>query len=160
MRADDPRLKMKLQELFDRRKQINELILTVLQNHLTVEQFINELLGVSGKSRRGTFQGKVDKCKLLKPAEIDAKIWHLLKTANELRNKIAHTFDQTKIQAKLSELRKIYLAALTPEQAKHAETLDDTKMAASAFELCGAYIAAASDAARRRKRGEKLDHIS
>jgi hypothetical protein len=151
MKADDPKLRANLQELFERRQQINELILTVLQNHIVVEQFINEFLAVAGRSKRGTFQGKVDKCQLLNPPEIDAQIWQVLKAANELRNKIAHTFDQTKIYAKLAELRKAYHAALTPEQAKHAESLDDTKTAAGAFELCGAYIAAASDAAKQRK---------
>jgi hypothetical protein len=37
--------------------------------------------------------------------------------ANELRNKIAHTFEQAKIKAKMDALRAAYLTALTPTRS-------------------------------------------
>ena len=72
--------------------------------------------------------------------------------ANELRNKIAHTFDQAKIKAKMDALRAAYLAALAANQAEAAKKLDDARIAASACELCGAYVAVATEAAQARKK--------
>jgi hypothetical protein len=43
-------------------------------------------------------------------------IWKVVYAANELRNKTAHTFELTKIKAKMDALRAVYLAALTPTQ--------------------------------------------
>ena len=72
--------------------------------------------------------------------------------ANELRNKIAHTFDQAKIKAKMDALRAAYLAALTPTQAEEAKKLDDARIAAGAIELCGAYLVVATEAVRAGER--------
>jgi hypothetical protein len=140
VKTDDPRLEESRNKLLDRVQKINDLILTVLKNHLAVEQFMNDFLEASGKRpNRLTFAKKAKLCKRMKPAEIEPPIWDVLDAANELRNKIAHTLDQAQIQPKMDKLRAAYLAALTPTQAKEAEKLDDVRIAASAFELCGAY---------------------
>jgi hypothetical protein len=119
-------------------------MLTVLKNHLILEQFMDEFLDASGKEHEDlTFAKKQELCEELRPAEIDPPIWKVMTAANSLRNKIAHTLDQAQIQAKMDELRAAYLAALTPEQAKGVEKLDDARIAANACELCGAYLVVA-----------------
>jgi len=79
-------------------------------------------------------------------------IWKVVYAANQLRNKIAHTFDRAKIKAKMDALRTAYLAALTPTQAEAAKKLDDAKIAAGAMQLCGAYLVVATDAVRSGKK--------
>jgi hypothetical protein len=124
MRADDPRLEESRKKLFERVERVNDLILAVLKNHLVVEQFMNEFLEASVKKHNDlSFSDKATLCQELNPPEIDPPIWNVLTVANQLRNKIAHTLDQTEIQAKVDELRAAYLAALTPTQAKAAKTI-------------------------------------
>ncbi len=119
MKTDDPRLEESRKKALERIQKINDMMLTVLKNHLVVEQFMNDFLDVSGRKHRGlTFDKKSKRCKGLKPAEIDPPIWKVLDAGNALRNKIAHTLDQSQIQSKMDELRADFLAALTPEQAK------------------------------------------
>jgi hypothetical protein len=71
-------------------------------------------------------------------------------TVNYLRSKIAHTLDQDEIQRKVDDARVKYLAALTPEQQKHARGLDNIRITAGAFELCGAHIVGATEARRNK----------
>lgn len=73
--------------------------------------------------------------------------------ANELRNQIAHTFDQAKIKKKMEALRAAYLESLSEAQRKGVRELDDTRIAAGACELCRAYLVVATDAV---KAGKKL----
>jgi hypothetical protein len=89
-------------------------------------------------------------CERQKPPEIEGPIWKLITAVNYLRNKIAHALDQDEIQSKVDDVRAAYLAALTPEQEKHAKDLDDIRITAGAFELCGAYIVGATDARRNK----------
>jgi hypothetical protein len=153
VKTDDPRLEESRKKLLERVQKINDLILTVLKNHLVVEQFMNEFLDSSGKKHDDlTFAKKAMQCEELNPAEIDTPIWTVLDAANKLRNKIAHTLDQTQIRRKMDKLRAAYLAALTPTQAKGAEELDDILIAANAFELCGAYLVGATVAAQARNK--------
>jgi hypothetical protein len=65
-----------------------------------------------------------------------------------VRNKIAHTLDQDEIKSKVDDVRAACLAALTPEQQKHAKDLDDIRITSGAFELYGAYIVGATEARR------------
>ena len=83
---------------------------------------------------------------------MEAAIWDVVYAVNELWNKIAHTFDQAKIKAKIDALRAAYLAALTEKQRKGVEDLDDTRIAPGACELCGAYLVVATDAAKAGKK--------
>ncbi len=129
MKTDDPRLEESRKKLFERVQKINDLMLTVLKNHLILEQLVNEFLDASGKMDEDlTFAKKATLCEELRPAEIDPPIWKVIAAANRLRNKIAHTLDQAQIQAKMDELRATYLAALTPTQAKGVEKLDDARI--------------------------------
>jgi hypothetical protein len=152
MKADDPQLEKSRQEAIERVSRVNEMMVTVLKNHLVVEQFIDEFLIASGRKANGSFADKAQHCQNLKPPEVDPPIWKVLTHANQLRNKIAHTLDQAEIKVKIDELRAAYLAALSPDQKKAAETLDDAKIAAGAFELCGAYLVAATESARAGKK--------
>lgn len=151
MKTDDPELEKSKQELFTRIQKINDIILTVIKNHLTVEQFLNDLLWAHGRSyKKKNFAGKMSIAKdQLKPPEIEESIWVLLKACNDLRNKIAHTFEEKVIQGKVSTVRKHYLEALSLEQRKHSEPLDDVRIVGGAFELCGAYIVVAADHAKK-----------
>ncbi|MGA7454049.1 MAG: hypothetical protein WBW73_23200 [Rhodoplanes sp.] len=49
MKADDPRLEAKRQELFERIKKMDALMVTVLKNHIGLEQFMSEYLEAAGK---------------------------------------------------------------------------------------------------------------
>jgi hypothetical protein len=151
MKTDDPRLEESRKRLTERVQRINDLILTVLKNHLMLEQFINEFLAAYGKKTKGKgFDAKAKLCERQKPPEIEAPIWRLITAVNYLRNKIAHTIDQNEIQSKVNDVRAAYVAALTPEQQKHAKDLDDVRTTSGAFELCGAYIVGATEARRNQ----------
>jgi hypothetical protein len=152
MKADDPRLEASRKELFERIKKMDELILTVLKNHVGLEQFLSEFLEASGKEpEKMSFYEKAKECEGLRPPEVEATIWKVVYAANELRNKIAHTFELAKIKAKMDALRAAYLAALTPTQVEAPKELDDGRIAAGAMELCGAYLVVATEAARSGK---------
>jgi len=98
-------------------------MLTVLKNHVGLEQFFSEFLEASGKKPdEMSFYEKAKACEGLRPPEVELAIWKVVYAANELRNKIAHTFEQTKIKAKMDALRAAYLAALTPTQAEAAKS--------------------------------------
>jgi hypothetical protein len=101
---------------------------------------------------KGTFADKAQSCQDLKPPETERGLWEVLKKANLLRNKIAHTLDDAEIQVKMDELRAAYLTALSDQQRSHSEKLDDIRIAAGAFELCGAYVFGAAEAVREKKR--------
>jgi hypothetical protein len=152
MKSDDPRLEKSLQEAVARTKRINDMMVTVLKNHLVVEQFMDEFIAARGKKSHGRFSDKVDHCERLKPPEIEPEIWTVLKKANKLRNEIAHSLDQAKIQINVDELRAAYLAALSDKQRPHSEKLEDILIASGAFELCGAYLVGATVAVEDRKR--------
>jgi hypothetical protein len=109
MKADDPRLEASRKELFERIKKMDELMLTVLKNHVGLEQFLSEFLEASGKKPdEMSFYEKAKECEGLRPPEVEPAIWKVLCAANELRNKIAHTFEQAKIKAKMDALRAAY----------------------------------------------------
>jgi hypothetical protein len=128
-------------------------LLDALEQHLILEQFMNEFLDASGKKYDDlTFAKKTELCEELKRAEIDPPIWKVLTAVNRLRNKIAHTFDHAEIQAKMDAVRAAYLAALTPTQAKGVEKLDDARIAPNACELCGGYLVVATETVRARKK--------
>ncbi len=146
MKADDPRLVESLRETIERVSRVNEMIVTVLKNHLVVEQLMDEFLVSSGKKAKRSFADKAQHCQSLKPPEIDEPIWKVLTAANQLRNKIAHTLDQAEIKTKMDEVRTAYLAVLSDQQRPHSEQLEDVHIAAAAFELCGAYLVAATRA--------------
>jgi hypothetical protein len=149
VKTDDPRLKESRKKAVERIQKIDEMMLTVLKNHLVVEQFMNDFLDVSGKKHdKLSFAEKARLCEELKPAEIETAIWTVLTATNRLRNKIAHTLDQLEIQYETSTLRTDFLAALTSEQAEAMKELDNVRIAGEAFQLCGAYLVAAALAVR------------
>jgi hypothetical protein len=49
MKADDPRLEGSLREVSEHVNRVNEMIVTVLKNHLVVAQFMDEFLASCGK---------------------------------------------------------------------------------------------------------------
>jgi hypothetical protein len=155
IKADDPRLEIAHQEMIARIKKYDERMLTVIKNHLGCEDFLNELLSAAGRRwKNRLFAGKLDVAKEINPPEIEPPVWCLLKASNKLRNAIAHGHKESKIAARTADLRKAYLAALTPIQAKHSEGLDDTRIVVLAFGHCGAYLGIAAEAVRARgKRG-------
>ncbi len=119
MKTDDPRLEKAREQLFERIKKYDEMMLTVFKNHLGCEQFLNELLSASSRRwKRRKCAGKIEIAKTLNLPEIEAPIWKVLEAGNKLRNQIAHSPDEGKIAAKMASFRKAYVAALTPEQAR------------------------------------------
>jgi hypothetical protein len=152
MKADDPRLEKSRKEMIERVNRVNEMMVAVLKSHLVVEQFMDEFLMASGKKAGGTFADKMQLCEILKPPEIDLPIWKVLTAGNLLRNKMAHTLDQSEIKTKMDEVRAAYLAALSDQQRPHSEKLDDLRIASAAFEHCAAYLVAAAETARSGKK--------
>jgi hypothetical protein len=152
MKGDDPRLEEAHKTALESAKKIADIKLTVINYHLVVEQFMNDFLKASGKKHKGLeFWEKAELCMALNPPEIDPQIWKVLEAANQLRNKIAHTLDQKKIQAKIDVLRVAYITSLTPTQAEAAEKLDDVQVVGAALQHCGAYLVAATNAVRARQ---------
>lgn len=149
MKTDDPRLEKSRKEVIERVSRVNAMTLTVLMNHLVVEQFMDEFLTAFGEKANGSFADKALHCQNLKPPEIDPPIWNVLTAANQLRNKIAHTLDQAEIKTTVDEVRAAYLAALSDQQRPYSEKLDDVHIADAAFELCAAYLVAATQAVKK-----------
>jgi hypothetical protein len=146
MKTDDPKLEKAREQLFERIKKYDEMMLTVFKSHLGCEQFLNELLSATSKRwKKRPFAGKIDIAKTLYLSEIEPPIWKVLEAGNKLRNQIAHSPDEAKIGAKMAALRSAYLAALTPEQARGCEKLDDIQIVVLSFGLCGGYLVVAAD---------------
>jgi chorismate mutase len=147
MKTDDLRLEESLKRLTERIKKIDDTILTVLKNHVAVEQFMGEFLEAHGKkSDNLTFADKITACKARNPSEIEKPIWDLLKACNRLRNTVAHKLDEKEMKAQMDAVRAAYIAAVTEFQAKFIKDLDDVRMAMGALQLCGSYIVVATEA--------------
>jgi hypothetical protein len=147
MKADDPRLEAKRKELFERIKRMDDLVLTIVKNHIGLEQFMSDFLDACGDDPEDlSFYEKIEASEDQNPEEIESTMWEVFYAANELRNKIAHTFDEAEVKQKLDVLRAVYIAVLnSPAQVEAAKKLTDAQLAAGAMELCGAYLAIATE---------------
>jgi hypothetical protein len=146
MKIDDARLEESLKRLTERVKNLDDTILTVLKNHIAVEQSMGEFLEAHGKKSDGlTFADKIKACKARNALELEKPIWDLLKEANRLRNTIAHKMDEKKIKAQMDVVRAAYCAAVSKEQAETAKTMTDPQMAMSALMHPGSYIVVATE---------------
>lgn len=158
MKTDDPRLVKAREELTERIRKYDETIVTVLKNHLGCEHFLNELLAASSKKWKGRkFAGKMEIAKKLNLPELEPAMWEVLDKGNKLRNQIAHSPDQGKIAAKLTALRRAYLAALTPEQAKGSENLNDMQLVVLAFGHVGSHLVVAAGRVTQERKEKQGD---
>ena len=147
MKADDPRLEESLKRLTERIRKLDDTILTVLKNHVAVEQSMGAFLEAHGKkSDNLTFADKIKACKARNAPEIEKPIWDLLKECNRLRNTIAHKLDEMATKAQMDVVRAAYIAAVTEFQARFIKDLDDVRMAMGALQLWGSYIVVANEA--------------
>ena len=102
-------------EWAERRERINSLMLAVIQSHLLLEQFIEGLLDAADVNCDDlTFFKKAKAGQEIHAEEIEDWVWLLVFACNELRNKIAHTFDQDQIKVKMDAVREKSLATLQP----------------------------------------------
>lgn len=155
MESDDPRLTESHRRLTERIAKLDDMILTVLKNHIAVEQSMGEFLEAHGKKSDDlTFADKIKACKARNAPEIEKPIWDLLKEINRLRNIIAHKMDEKKIKAQMDVVRAAYYAAVSKEQAEAATTMTDPQMAMSALMYCGSYIVVAAE--NKRDADKKL----
>lgn len=142
MKTDDPRLEESRKKMVERVEKMNALTIAVLRSHLLAEQCMNDFILASGVKRKwlkkATFDEKLQKCKAIVVQEKDDPLWDVLKSANVLRNTIAHTLDANKIEHRMKELKDTYLAALTPQQAQGLAEQPDDYVAQSACVLCAA----------------------
>jgi len=147
MRTDDPRLEAKRKELADRVNRMDELLVTIIKNHIALEQAMSEFLVASGKDPKDLdFYHKVKECEGLKPQEVEAPMWQVFYAANQLRNQMAHTYDEQKVKEKLDALRAKYIAALsTPAEVEAAKKLTDNQLSAVTMPSCGACLIVATD---------------
>ncbi|WP_407151012.1 hypothetical protein [Bradyrhizobium sp. ORS 86] len=144
MKTDDPKLEQSRKDLFERVEKMNALTISILRSHLLAEQCMNDFALGKGVKRKwlkkATFDEKLTKCRTLSGAERDDPLWGVLKSANILRNTIAHTLDVSKIEQRMADLKKTYLAALTPQQAAGLQNEPDDRIAQSACVLCAGFI--------------------
>lgn len=141
MKTDDPRLIESRKLLTERIAKYDERILTVLKNHLAAEQPLNDLLAAASRRwKRRTFAGKIDVAKELFLPELSEELWNVLKAGNGLRNAVAHGHEEGTVAARMTDLRKAFLASVSPEQRKGIEEMTDTQMVMSAFSHCGSYL--------------------
>src|SRR5688572_24507105 len=98
MKTNDPLLEATRHELFERVKRMDELLVTIVKNHIGLEQVMSEFLEASGKEpEKMTFYEKIEACEEQAPQEVEAPLWKVFYAVNELRNKIAHTYDEKKV---------------------------------------------------------------
>ncbi|MDA9535889.1 hypothetical protein ACM41_06310 [Bradyrhizobium sp. CCBAU 21362] len=144
MKTDDPRLEESRKKMVERVEKMNALTIAVLRSHLLAEQCMNDFILASGVKRKwlkkATFDEKLQKCKAIAVQEKDDPLWGVLKSANMLRNTIAHTLDANKIELRMKELKDTYLAALTPQQAQGLAEQPDDYVAQSACVLCAGFV--------------------
>lgn len=146
MKADDPRLIEGSKRLTERVAKYDERIINVLKNHLAAEQSLNDLLAAASRRWKGRrFAGKVDVAKGLFLPELREEMWAVLEAGNDLRNAVAHGHKEGAVAARMTDLRKAYLAAVSPEQRKGIEEMTDTQMVMSAFNYCGSYLVVATE---------------
>jgi len=154
MDIDDPRLVQAHKDMTARIERYDERIVTVLKSHLGVEQCLDDLLKTASRRWRGrTFAGKIDVAQKLFLPELDEHIWSVLKAGNNLRNAVAHGDKEGTITARMTDLRKAYVAAVSPEQREGVEEMTDTQMVGSAFNHCGSHLVVATD--RRAEKKQK-----
>jgi hypothetical protein len=94
MKTDDPRLEESRKRLTERIEKLDNIILTVLKNHVVVEQFMIEFLDACGKkSEELTFAHKITLCEEQHPPEIEKPVWELLKkvTSSATRSRTKST---------------------------------------------------------------------
>jgi hypothetical protein len=146
VKLDDPRLIESHKRLTERIAKLDEMVLTVLKNHIAVEQVMGDFLEAHGKKSNDlTFSDKIKACKARNAPEIEKPIWDLLKEANRLRNTIAHKMDEKGIKAQMEVVRATYCAAVSKEQAEAAKTMTDPQMAMTALMHPGSYIVVATE---------------
>ena len=132
--------------MIERIEKYNERMLTVLKNHLAVEQSLNELLvAASRRWKRRTFRGKLDVAKSLLLQELHDHVWPVLEAANELRNAVAHGDKYGKVEERLADLRRVYLGLVAPQQRKGIEEMSEVQLVTSAFSYCGSFLVVAAD---------------
>jgi hypothetical protein len=149
MRADDPRLIESKKRLFERVAKYDERMITVLKNHLAAEQSLNDLLKAASRRWKGrSFAGKIDVAKGLFLPELSEDLWAVLKVGNDLRNAVAHGDKEGTVAARMTDLRKAFLASVTPEQRKGVEEMTDMQMVMSAFNHCGSHLMVAAESKR------------
>jgi hypothetical protein len=134
----------------ERIKEYEERIVTVLKGHLAAEQALNYLLTVAKRRKRGRkFTGKMYVAKGLFVEEMTEEIWNVLEVGNDLRNSIAHGDKQGTIDNWVTEFRKAFIDANTPEQKKHIEAMSEPQMLTMAFSQCSSHITVAADRIER-----------
>jgi len=148
MKLDDPRLQQAHKEMAERVKKLDDLIVTTLKYHVSVESSMVELIEAHGKKADDTFAAKIAQCQDINPPGIEAATWNLLKEANRLRNAIAHKIGGKEVQEAMKNTRKAY-AALSAQSAKDEQAMTDVQLALSAFTHCGSFIVVATESKRQ-----------
>lgn len=146
MKIDDPRLIESSKRLTERLAKYDERIVTVLKNHLAVEQSLNDPLAVASRRwKRRSFAGKIDVAKQLFLPELNQELWDVLGAGNDLRNAVAHGHKEGTVAARMTDLRKAYLASVSPEQRKGIEEMTDPQLVMTAFNYCWSYLVVAAE---------------
>jgi hypothetical protein len=140
-------------DMIERVARYDERLLTVIKNHLSCEEALNQLLGAASRSwKKKKFSGKLDVGRdQIKPNEMTAHLWEVVKVGNLLRNAVAHGHPESVIAARMVELRTAYLGAVSPQQRPGIEAMTEVQMVGSAFNHCGSHIIVAADRIERER---------
>jgi hypothetical protein len=134
---------------------LNDL-LTVIKNHLAVEQSLNDLLAAASRRwKRRTFAGKIDVAKSLLVQELHDHVWPVLEACNDLRTAVAHGDKHGTVEARVVDLRKAYMAAVSTEQRKGVEEMNETQLVTSAFSYCGSFLVVAADRLAEKNKNKR-----
>jgi hypothetical protein len=149
---DDALLEKSRKEMFERIEKMDKLTIAVLRSHLLAEQCMNDYLTAHGVKRKWIlkkrFRDKVSKCKSLTRREGADALWNVLRSANQLRNTIAHTLEAGNINEKMKQLKEEFFGSLTEQQVAGLKDQSDDYVAESACAVCAGFIASLTAALR------------
>jgi hypothetical protein len=146
-----------IEEARARRAKIDSLRNEVIAGHVLIEGAMDEFLEASLfypdyiKEERLNFHFKVNLALALSLKEDKDKLWKVLWSMNQLRNKVAHQLDGKDIDEKMRYLRQAFIEALEPAQKADAEKYTDAELVREASILvAGLFGQLTMDAKGRR----------
>jgi hypothetical protein len=145
MKADDPRFEKAHKRFKEHIERIDNMVLTVLKAQITVERLMIAFLEAHGKNPQHFFftSQKIAECKRIDPPEA---IWDLLTLCSYVRNELAHSLNNEKLNASMAAVRVAYIAATDDERQKQSiRDMDDTQMVTTALYHCGSLIVIATE---------------
>jgi hypothetical protein len=158
MPIDSAELQKARDEAVKQVKKIDELRLSVLKGHFIMVEALDGFLTVALFNPtwlnldRMNFHTKGNLALALSLGEDRDPWWDVVWALNQLRNKIAHSFDAKEIQEKMKFLRETFLKVLSERQRLDAEKFTDEQIVLESAYVCSGFLALLrTDAVTRRR---------